>query len=47
MTVNVDTGKIDKECELNRSYACSGCVNYYDERDFVCKCGCIHYFPKK
>ena len=43
MTINVDTGKIDKECELNRSYACSGCINYYDENDTVCKRGCIHY----
>ncbi len=47
MTINVDTGKIDKECELNRSYACSGCVNYYDESDTVCKCGCIHYFNNR
>ena len=50
MTINVETGEIDKECELNRSYACSGCVNYYDEDDTVCKCGCIHYprhfYPK-
>lgn len=30
MTVNVDTGKIDKECKLNRSYGCCGCVHYYD-----------------
>ena len=44
MTINVDTGKIDKECELNRCYACSGCEYYYDERDIVCKRGCIHYF---
>lgn len=43
MTVNVDTGKIDKECKLNRSYACCGCVHYYDKNDTVCKRGCIHY----
>lgn len=43
MIVNVDTGKIVKECELNRSYACCGCEHYYDERDIVCKRGCIHY----
>lgn len=46
MTINVDTGKIDKVCILNRSYACSGCVNYYDESDTLCKCGCIHYLRK-
>lgn len=46
MIINVDTGKLDKECELNRCYACSGCVNYYDESDTACKCGCIHYFNK-
>jgi len=46
MTINIDTGKIDKECELNRIYACSGCINYYDESDTVCKCGCIHYSKK-
>lgn len=46
MIVNVDNGKIDKECELNRSYECCGCVNYYDESDTVCKCGCIHYVKK-
>ena len=43
MTVNVDTGKIDKECKLNRSYACGGCGHYYDKNDTVCKRGCIHY----
>ena len=43
MIVNVDNGKIDKECGLNRSYECCGCVNYYDESDTVCKRGCIHY----
>lgn len=43
MIVNIDTGKIDKECELNRSYACCGCEHYYDEHDIVCKRGCIHY----
>ena len=43
MTINVDTGEIDKEFKLNRSYACCGCVNYYDESDTVCKRGCIHY----
>jgi len=37
MTVNVDSGKIDKECELNRNYACCGCEHYYDESDTVCK----------
>ena len=51
MTINVETGEIDKECQLNRSYACSGCVNYYDEDDTVCKCGCIyylrHFYPRK
>lgn len=46
MTINVDSGKIDKECELNRSYACCGCIHYYDERDIVCKRGCINYFKK-
>ena len=43
MTINIDTGKIDKESGLNRSYACSGCVHYYDKSDTVCKRGCIHY----
>lgn len=43
MTINVDTGKIDKECELNRSYACCGCEHYYDKNDTVCKRGCINY----
>ena len=47
MTVNVDTGKIDKECKLNRSYACSGCEHYYDKNDTVCKRGCIHYVKKQ
>lgn len=47
MTVNVDTGKIDKECELNRSYACCGCAYYYDESNTVCKRGCIHYVKKQ
>ena len=28
MTINVDKGKIDKECVLNRSYACYGCKHY-------------------
>lgn len=46
MTINVETGKLYKEFELNRSYACIGCVNYYDERDIVCKRGCIHYARK-
>ena len=46
MIINVDTGKLDKECELNRGYNCTGCVNYYDERDIVCKRGCKHY-PRK
>ncbi|MBO6272561.1 hypothetical protein J6O48_07250 [bacterium] len=46
MTINVDTGKIDKECELNRNYACCGCVHYYDESDTVCKRGCINYVKK-
>lgn len=46
MIVNVETGKIVTECNLNRNYACSGCVNYYDESDTVCKCGCIYYFKK-
>ena len=45
MTINVDSGKIDKECELNRSYACSGCAHYY-ENDTVCKRGCIYYVKK-
>ena len=43
MTINVDTGKIDKECELNRSYSCCGCEHYYDKNDTVCKRGCKHY----
>ena len=47
MIVNVDTGKIDKECELNRSYACCGCEHYYDKNDTVCKRGCIHYVNKQ
>jgi len=46
MIVNVDTGKIVKECELNRSYACCGCEHYYDESDIVCKRGCKHYVRK-
>lgn len=46
MTINVDNGKIDKECELNRSYGCCGCEHYYDESDTVCKRGCIHYLRK-
>lgn len=46
MTINVDTGKLDKEFELNRSYACSGCNYYLDESDTMCKCGCIHYVRK-
>lgn len=46
MTINVDTGKIDKDYKLNRSYACCGCINYYDESDTVCKRGCIHYVRK-
>ena len=47
MTVNVDNGKIDKECKLNRSYACCGCTHYYDENDTVCKRGCIHYTKRR
>ena len=43
MTVNVYTGKIDEECELNRSCACCGCEHYYDENDTVCKRGCMNY----
>ena len=46
MTINVDTGKNDKECELNRSYACCGCRHYYDDSDTVCKRGCKNY-PNK
>lgn len=46
MIINVNTGKIDKECELNRSYGCCGCVNYYDKNNTVCKCGCINYLRK-
>lgn len=46
MTINVDSGKIDKECELNRSYGCCGCIHYYDESDTVCKRGCINYSKK-
>lgn len=46
MTINVDTGKLDKECTLNRSYCCCGCVNYYDESDSICKTGCINYLRK-
>ena len=45
-SINVETGKIDKEFTLNRSYACSGCVNYYDDTDTVCKRGCKYYFRK-
>ena len=46
MTINVDNGEIDKECELNRGYECCGCEHYYDESDMVCKCDCIHYLRK-
>ena len=46
MTINVDTGKTVKECELNRSYGCCGCEHYNDESDTVCKRDCIHYFRK-
>lgn len=46
MMVNVETGKIYKEHELNRGYWCSGCVNYYDESDTVCKRGCKRYLGK-
>lgn len=46
MTINVDNSKIDKECELNRSYACCGCAHYYDESDTVCKRGCMNYVRK-
>lgn len=42
MTINVDNGKIDKECELNRSYGCCGCIHYY-ESDTICKRGCVNY----
>ena len=45
-SINVETGKIDKEYKLNRSYACSGCEYYYDERDIICKRGCKHYLRK-
>ena len=45
MTINVDTGKIDKECKLNRGYWCCGCAYYYDEEDTVCKRGCKYYLP--
>lgn len=47
MTVNVETGKHYKEFTLNRGYWCIGCTHYYDESDFVCKCGCSRYFPKR
>lgn len=46
MTINVDSGKIDKECELNRSYGCLGCEHYYDESNTVCKRGCMNYFSE-
>lgn len=46
MTINVETGKLYKECQLNRSYACNGCNYYYDESDTMCKRGCIHYVRK-
>ena len=46
MMVNVDSGKIDKECELNRSNGCCGCEHYYNESDIVCKRGCIYYLRK-
>ena len=46
MTINVDNGKIDKECELNRSYGCCGCEHYYDESDTVCKRGCMNYLKR-
>ena len=45
MMVNIDTGKIDKECVLNRGYWCSGCEYYYDESDTVCK-NCPRYLGK-
>ena len=46
MTINVDSGKIDEEFVLNRSYGCSGCEHYYDESDTVCKRGCMNYLTK-
>lgn len=29
MTINIDNGKIDKECELNRSYGCCYSIHYF------------------
>jgi predicted nucleic acid-binding Zn ribbon protein len=43
MTINVETGKIDKECKLNHGYWCVGCSSYFDEEDTVCKRGCKYY----
>ena len=42
MTINVDNGKIDKECELNRSYGCCGCEHYYDESERI-RTAIIHF----
>lgn len=47
MIINVETGKIVTECNLNRGYWCIGCVNYYDESDTVCKRGCSRYVDFK
>ena len=44
-SINVETGKIDKEFTLNRGYWCTGCAFYFDEEDTVCKRGCKRYFP--
>ena len=44
-SINVDTGKIDKEFTLNRGNWCIGCASYFDEEDTVCKRGCKYYFP--
>ena len=46
MTINVNNGKIDKECELNRGYWCCSCGHYYDESDTECKRGCKYYLKK-
>jgi len=42
-SINVETGKIDKECKLNHGYWCVGCSSYFDEEDTVCKRGCKYY----
>lgn len=44
-SINVDTGKVDKEFTLNRGSWCTGCAFYFDEEDTVCKRGCKNYLP--